>query len=455
MHKAVNKTLLLMAVASVTTQSALASDQSDSKGFLDGSSLTLTNRNFYMNRDYHDGYGNIRSADGSYRVGETADAAPGEKTNGYRKEWAQAFILDYSSGFTQGPVGVGVDAYGFLGLKLDAGGGSGGNLLLPYGKNGPGDNISDAGGSIKLRYSNTVLKYGEMYTDNPVFDTTTDWRLLPETATGFQLTSSEVEGLKVQAGHFTALTSVNSSNSKDGIYFSYAAAAPADSVDFAGASYAWNSQFSTTLYASNVEDAWHQVYTNLNFVQPINSTQSLMFDFNLYRTVDSGSSNLGQINNTTYSAAGSYTVGAHTFILSTQKVHGDTPFDYVGNDSIYLNNSSQYSDFNAPNERSWALAYNLDMQNYGVPGLSFRTRYVRGSDIDGTHADPRGAYAGYYGDDGKHWERDIEARYIVQSGPVKGLSTRLRQATHRANADQGEHNLDEVRLIVSYPLNIL
>ncbi|MNF19418.1 Porin D precursor [compost metagenome] len=59
------------------------------------------------------------------------------------------------------------------------------------------------------------------------------------------------------------------------------------------------------------------------------------------------------------------------------------------------------------------------------------------------------------GDGGKHWERDLEVRYVVQDGPAKDLSFRVRQATHRANAAQGEGNIDEVRLIVEYPLEIL
>ncbi len=35
------------------------------------------------------------------------------------EEWAQGFILDYRSGYTSGPVGVGVDAMGMLGVTLD------------------------------------------------------------------------------------------------------------------------------------------------------------------------------------------------------------------------------------------------------------------------------------------------------------------------------------------------
>ncbi|MNJ72424.1 Porin D precursor [compost metagenome] len=58
---------------------------------------------------------------------------------------------------------------------------------------------------------------------------------------------------------------------------------------------------------------------------------------------------------------------------------------------------------------------------------------------------------------GKEWERDIEAKYVLQEGPAKDLSFRVRQATYRS-ADgvyYGSPSIDELRLIVEYPLSIL
>jgi imipenem/basic amino acid-specific outer membrane pore len=96
------------------------------------------------------------------------------------------------------------------------------------------------------------------------------------------------------------------------------------------------------------------------------------------------------------------------------------------------------------------------MAEYGVPGLSFMTRYVKGWDIDGTNAPTDGAYTGMYGADGKHHETNVEAKYVVQTGPAKDLSFRVRQAWHRANHDDAfEGNIDEFRLIIDYPLSVL
>ncbi|MDQ3201681.1 MAG: OprD family porin, partial [Pseudomonadota bacterium] len=153
---------------------------------------------------------------------------------------------------------------------------------------------------------------------------------------------------------------------------------------------------------------------------------------------------------------------AHTITVGFQKVNGDTPFDYIGvgknnrgGDSIFLANSIQYSDFNGPNEKSAQIRYDLKMAEYGVPGLSFMTRYVKGWDIDGSNTPAGSAYAGLYGEDGEHNETNFEAKYVVQNGPAKDLSFRVRQAWHFANADQGEGDIKEFRLIVDYPLSIL
>ena len=81
-------------------------------------------------------------------------------------------------------------------------------------------------------------------------------------------------------------------------------------------------------------------------------------------------------------------------------------------------------------------------------------RYVRGSDIDGTRAG--GAYSYYNGiEDGRHWERNLWVRYVVQGGPARNLSFNVMQATHRVGGGHtAEANVDELRVIVEYPLDI-
>jgi imipenem/basic amino acid-specific outer membrane pore len=434
--------LLTAAVALGTCQGALAapvSGQADAQGFIADSSLNLVLRNFYFNRD-------------------------GVHGDSDRKDWTQAVLGTFSSGYTQGTVGFGVDAFGYWGLKLDGGGGTSGTGNLPVRASAdPVDQYGTAGGALKVRVSKTELKWGNLQPTAPVFAAGGS-RLFPQTASGFTLQSSEFEGLDLEGGHFTGSNGPVTTNARHEIYASYANV-PAKSIDYVGGQYRVTDALSLSLYGSELEDVWRQYYVNGNYALPLSASQSLTFDFNLYRTLDQGQAKAGDIDNTTYSLAAAYSfLTAHTVTLAYQKVHGDTPFDYVAfgtngpgdtADSIVLANSVQYSDFNGPGERSWQARYDLDMQAYGVPGLSFMVRYIRGDNIDGSHLAADSPYREYgYGEDGKHHETNLEAKYVVQAGPAKDLSFRVRQSWHSANADQPDGDEKELRLITEYPLQI-
>ncbi|MCM2318926.1 MAG: OprD family porin [Pseudomonas sp.] len=435
---------IAFAIAASTSQLAMASAQSESKGFVEDGSLVLLNKNYYFNRDFRNNTGG----------------------QSYREEWAHGVLASFESGYTQGTVGFGVDAHGAVGIKLDSGGGTSGTGLLPTSSEDgrAQDDYSYAGGAVKARISNTELKYGNLIPASPVFATGTA-RLFPGTATGFQLLSSEIDGLSLDAGHFTAIRDGSRETNSDGeITTAYDGLGfSANSADYLGGTYAFSDNFSATLYGAQLEDVWDQYYANLNYSIPLSGSQALTFDANVYDTSETGDEKAGKIDNTTWSLSAAYTLGAHKLTLAHQQVDGDTPFDYISmdgrnaGDSIFLANSVQYSDFNAPNEKSWQLRYDLDMAAYGVPGLSFMARYITGEDIDGTDADPTGAYT-YFGEGGEEWERNLEAKYVFQEGAAKDLSIRVRHSTWRAN-DAGNaalgNDLDEIRVITEYPLSIL
>jgi len=405
-------------------------------GFLDGATLGVLSRNFYLNSDYR---------------------TPSPSGKSYKAEWAQGFISTFESGFTDGTLGVGLDAHGFLGLKLDGGKGHSGTGLLPVDDDGRSDsNYSSSGGAIKFKASRTTLAFGEMTVETPVFDTS-DKRLQPEYATGLLINSKEIDGMNLVAGHFTAFKNQDSSSSK-GDFYGYGANTEAGGISFLGADLFTNSPVGGALYASELSDTWHQYYGNLHLKQ-----SDVFLDANLYRTQDTGRAVAGPIDNTAYSLSGKYSLGAHAFTLAYQQINGDTPFDFVGGDSIYLANSIKYADFNGAHERSWQARYDLDLGAFGIPGLKFMTRYVTGRDIDGTHAPKGGAYnpfdpaTGEYqpqqGDGGRHWERDIDLRYVVQAGPAKDLSLQLSHVSHRANTAQAGDDIDRVYVVVQYPLS--
>ena len=434
-----------LAVSAATMQMAAASQQADSKGFIEDSTLNILNRTFYFNRDFRNGGSN---GSGTNRF------KPVDQRNGFREELAHGIMAFYESGFTQGTVGFGVDAYGFLGLKLDSGGGRTGTFLLPVEGDGePGDAYGESGGVLKLRVSNTTLKLGEKQVENPMV-ATGDARLIPQTATGIFLNSDEIEGLNIDAGHITSMNEFGSTNSDGELQIQYASDV-GNTVDWLGGSYTASDALSLSLFASEVEDTWRRYYANANYSIPFSAERSLNFDFNIYRTNDLGKALVGDISNTAWSLASKYAFGAHALTLAFQKIDGDDGFDYVGFNAIYLANSVQYSDFNAPNEESWQLRYDLDLASYGVPGLSLMTRYIRGDNIDSTKADALSGFFDAAANNESHWERDIEAKYVVQHGPAKDLSLRIRHAVHRGSSNQIDGDVDEVRFIVEYPLSVL
>lgn len=395
-------------------------------GLLEGGDWSLLSRNYFLQTDYR--------------------TQPSPSGQSLRQEWAQGFIGDFRSGFTQGTLGLGFDAHAFLGVKLDGGRGHAGTGLLPRGDDGTSDSdYSDAGGAVKLDLSKTTLKIGEMTVESPVFDTG-DKRLQPEYATGTLLDVREFDNVHIQAGRFTAFKNQDSSSSR-GDFEGYGATTDHSAVSFAGADFAPPGDFGGSLYAGQLDDTWRQAYLNLHYEHG-----GLLLDGNLYRTRDEGEARAGEIDTTAWSLSSRYHMGAHALTLAYQQIDGDEPFDFVGGDSIYLANSIKYADFNGPGEQSWQLRYDLDLATFGIPGLSFMTRYVRGTDIDGTHAPADGAYADQYGRDGRHWERDSDLRYVVQSGPAKDLSLHFSQVSHRGNADQPGDDIDRLYLIVEYPL---
>jgi imipenem/basic amino acid-specific outer membrane pore len=416
--------MIALAVAAGTSQFAMASSQDDSKGFVEDSTFSINTRLLNFSRDFRN------NDTGKSRVDET-----GLGFNGL-----------YQSGFTQGTIGVGVDVIGLLGVKLDSGKGRSGTGLFPTGSDGRAqDDYSKGGGAVKFRISDTVLKIGDQYTTAPVF-ASDDSRLLPELPQGISLTSNEIKGLKLEGGHFTSSVA-QAQTYRDSLGLT--------KTDFIGGVYALTPEVSASLYYAKTEDYWKKTYANLNWTHALSNEQSLAVDFNIYSTKSDGAGlqraekdGTTKLDNRAYSLQGAYTIQAHTFTLAYQKVSGDGDYGYGvdGGGTIFLANSIARSDFNAEDEKSFQARYDLNMATFGVPGLSFMTRYVKGTGANTADTS-----------NGKEWERDIEAKYVIQSGPAKDLSLRVRQATYRSSDGvyYGSASIDELRLIAQYPLNIL
>ncbi|MBC3364824.1 OprD family porin [Pseudomonas sp. SWRI154] len=425
-----NTRISLIALGILSCTHAMANDQAQSKGFVEDSSLKVLLRNAYINRDYKDG-------------------------NQDKAEWGQAAIGTFSSGFTQGTVGVGVDAFGLYALRLDGGKGRSGAQGIDFFKKGDSgnaaDDLSKFGAAVKFRVSSTVLAYGDQMPTLPVLNYDNS-RLLPESYTGTLITSKEIKGLELNAGRFTA-ESRKSAEGRD--------SGGLKSINVLGGSYQFTEQFKASLYASDVEDVLKKQYVNANYVFPLAKDQSLTLDFNGYRTKLDNSyvreNNVTGDDNKIWSLAATFATGPHSFTLAHQRSTGDSNLGYAyggyqrgqnrvgdGGNTIYLANS-YWSDFNAEDERSWQLGYGLDFTTFGVPGLTYNVAYVRGDNI--TTSTSEGGT-----------EREIfnQFKYVVQGGPAKDLSVRLRSSVLRVSQKSSEYNVsgNELRVFVDYPINV-
>ncbi|KJZ40526.1 OprD family porin [Pseudomonas fluorescens] len=429
---------LFIAIAATVAPAAHAADDSNAEGFVEGSSLNLNARNYYMNRN---------------RLQQTDDNI----------EWGQGFLGLFESGYTQGTVGFGVDAHAMLGLKLDGGGGTDNSSILPVSDgNGkaPGS-FSTAGGTLKMRAFDTELKAGDLFLTNPMI-AGGETRMLPQTFRGVSLTNHSFDSWMIEGGQASFTKPYNQSGHTR-IGTSYGSLADGDEsrhLNWAGVAWSGLPGLTSSLYASELKDIWNQYYYDLDYTYALNDRISLNPGLHAYHTQDTGNALLGNIDNNTYSLHFTVGVDNHSVTAAYQRVNGNTPFDYISQgDSVYLDNSQQYSDFNGPNERSWKLKYAYDFVGLGLPGLTSAVSYSRG-ELDLTKVDPDSpGYASWYSADGKnakHWERDIDLKYVVQGGKAKNLALRLQWATNRGGNGYGalDQDTDEYRVIVDYPLNV-
>ena len=396
---------------------------SASAEFLADSKASLDMRNFYMNRDFRQ------------------PAAPQNKG----EEWAQGFLLRYESGYTEGPVGVGVDALGLLGIKLDSSPDRAGVTgLLPRGaesRRAPDDN-SELGLTAKLRVSKSTLKAGTLIPKLPVLQPN-DTRLLPQTFQGGWLNSTDLAGLTFDAGRLTQVSQRDSTNREDMTVMKgprrnivTGARATTDQFDFLGGNYMWSKTLSTGYHYAQLDDLYKQHYLTVMHVLPIAEGQALKSDLRWARSTDDGSSN---VDNQMLGAMFTYSLGAHAFGLSYQKMSGDTGFATVQGTDPYLVNLLQINDFGNQDERSLQARYDFNFAGLGIPGLTFMTRYAKGDQVD----------LGVASGTGKEWERNTDIGYVIQSGALKNVGIKWRNATYRSSFAS---EIDENRLIVSYSL---
>ncbi|UMZ13530.1 OprD family porin [Pseudomonas sp. MPFS] len=387
--------------------------------FFEDSSATFETRNMYFNRDFRDGTSAQQSK---------------------RDEWAQGFMLNLQSGYTEGTVGFGVDALGMLGVKLDSSPDRTGTGLLPTHDDGRAANqYSKLGLTGKIRFSATELKVGSLIPELPILKPN-DGRILPQTFQGGLLTSGEISNLTFTGGRLDKAKDRDDSNYEDirlnNKNSRFAGNVAGKHFNFGGLDYKLSDKITASYHFAQLDDVYNQHFVGLVASRPM-GPGTFASDLRLAISNDQGQARGGKIDNRALNGLVSYALKGHKLSAAYQHMSGDSAFPYVDGSDPYLVNFVQINDFAGAEERSWQARYDYDFAKLGIPGLSFMTRYLSGDNI-----------ALKNGGTGKEWERDTELKYVVQSGTFKDVAVRLRNATYRSN--YSARDADEVRLLLSY-----
>ena len=442
-----NKSTLALAVAV-----GVLAQQAGAAGFIEDSKASVSSRTLYFDNDNREG-----GAD--------------------QRETATGLKFDYKSGFTQGVVGFGIDAQALVGIHLDGGKGQhpNSNTFVPSDTDGSAvHNWSRASANVKALFSKTEAHLGGALQPNLPILVASDGRLLPQTFEGGTITSKDLDNVTFNAGQLEHAVGRASSN-RTGLAVS-GGSEESNQFRYAGADWKVTKDLTLQYYYANLQDYYKQHFLGAVHVFPITEGQSFKTDLRYFdsssdgRNGDAGyafdnnggyAKNQGEVDNKTWSAMFTYSLGGSAFMLGHQQVGDDGGFVYLnqgnvldgngnnegaGGSSFYLFTDSMINGFVRAGENTTFGQYSYDFTGLGVPGLKAAVAYLHGENIKSTTAG---------GSDSSEWERDMRLDYVVQQGALKGFGTTLRHGSYRGTGSMSGDDRDQTRLIFNYTYNFM
>jgi hypothetical protein len=436
---------MILAGLSIGTNAA----DSTAHGFLEDSQATISSRTMYYSNDNHEG-----GAD--------------------QRETATALKFGFVSGFTQGTVGFGLDISSLVAVHLDGGKGHhpDANTFFPSDSDGSAIHTwGRAGANIKTRLSKTELAVGNVFTPNLPILVATDSRLVIQNFGGGILTSKEIDGLTLTAGKLDQSSGRATSN-PTGLSV---AGGTQESNDFRFAGGDWKATKDLTLqyYFAKLENYYKQNYLGLVHVLPLGDEQSFKSDLRYFDSSSDGKNGdagyrfnnnggfaktPGEVDNKTWSAMFTYSLGGHALMLGHESVNDDGGFVWLnqgnvvdshnnpegnGGTAFYLFTDAMVGNFSRAGEQTNFGQYSYDFTKLGMAGLKASFSYLSGDNIK----DIQG------GSDHTEWERDLRIDYVIPTGPMKGLGTTLRHGTYRGD-NSALPDQDQTRLIFNYSYSL-
>ncbi|MGH8386087.1 MAG: OprD family outer membrane porin [Pseudomonas sp.] len=445
-----NKSTLALAVAV-----GVLAQQAGAAGFLEDSKASVSSRTYYFDSDKREGR-----------------SIPSNR----QREAAEGLKFDYQSGFTQGTVGFGIDAQALVGIHLDGGKGHHPtpNTFSPSDTDGSAtQEWSRLAGNVKARFSKTEAHLGGALMPNMPILIANDSRVLPQTFEGGTISSKEIDNVTFNVGQLEHATGRASSNST-GLAVN-GGTQDSNQFRYAGADWKVTKDLLLQYYYANLEDYYKQNFLGLVHVYPIGTNQSFKTDLRYFDSSSDGKNgqtgyrfnnnngfakNPGEVDNKTWSATFTYTLGGSAFLLGHQRVNDDGGFVFLNQGSVVDGNghnegaggASFYSftdatvgSFIRAGENTTYGQYSYDFASLGVPGLKASIAYLNGQDIKAANGT---------GKDLSEHETDARIDYVIQTGMLKGFGTTLRHGTYRGDgptlADE-----DQTRLIFNYTYSFM
>ncbi|MFT4021328.1 MAG: OprD family outer membrane porin [Acinetobacter sp.] len=368
------------------------------------------------------------------------------KYSSRNEEWAQGYNLIYKSGYTDGTIGFAVEATANGGFKLmgNADHHTGGTMIPTDGSSG--DGVTSWGrllGAVKLKYSNTELKYGNNLEYKLPIVVSNTARITPQYFQGVDLTSTEFKKTVLKAGYLTKAVG-RWSTDRTGLAIA-GGTTPSKGFYFAGVDYKFTPELTGQYYISQLQDYYTQQFLGAKWQLPLSPTSSFETEIRYFNSRSDGKNgsvgykasgytrnNDGKIDNDTWSITSSYKYGYHNFLIGYQQVSGGSLMPTLNQASLkdkdasgvnyYLYSDRMFYNFTRAGEKTTYGQYTYDFKGLNIPGLVFKFMYLKGVDIK-----QRGLSSA------KEFERDISLGYIFQSKPLKGLSVEWRNGLSKTN----------------------
>ncbi|WP_040330978.1 OprD family outer membrane porin [Acinetobacter rudis] len=355
--------------------------------FIEDDKFSVNLRNFYFDRQFSD---------------------PAAKDMG---SWSQGIMARYESGYTDTPIQVGVDASLKYALRLTDHNQERADTNLPFdkGRNEQYRDYGKYGLTLKLKYSNTELKVGELNPRTPVVFID-DSRQLPTSYAGVMLESSEITNLKVTAGRITHINARNDDRYEKLSLHGQANRLESDGLNLLGFDYTFSPQFQASYWFGQLEDIYQQNFVSATYKQNFDQVK-FKLESNYFHNKEEGKKLYGKIDSQALGIMATVATDNHTFSAGVQKNFGDSIFPTLAGypPQPFLQAWSNLPFYN-PEELTWHANYIYDFKDVGIPGLKTRLSYHHGSGIKRPNLL-----------DNKETEKIAGLIYTVPEGKLKGL----------------------------------